>query len=297
MPMVSAYCATGAHARGRRPDVVVASVCGMSSDALKSTASAAKDSRALRTLARAGYAVLGVVHIIIGAIAISVAVGAGGGQADQSGAMQQIARVPFGVVVLWVIVLGLAALGIWKIVEAFLERDPDTKKRWGHRVTKLGTALAYFAIAVTALVYALGGRSDSSESTTSFSATLLATPGGVVLLILIGLIVLGVGVAFIVRGIRKDFEKHVALPSGALGAGIRTLGMVGYVAKGIAVAVVGVLFVIGAIAHDPERTGGLDTALKSLAELPFGQVILWLVGAGLILYGVYCFARARYGRL
>ncbi len=240
---------------------------------------------------------LGVVHVVIGAIAISVAIGGGGGRADQSGAMEQIARVPFGVVVLWVIVLGLAALGIWKIVEAFLERDSDAKKRWGHRVTKVGTAIAYFAIAATALVYALGGRSDSSQSTTSLSASVLAAPGGVVLLVLVGLVVLGVGVAFFVRGIRKDFEQHLSLPAGKAGDGIRVLGTAGYVAKGIAVAVVGVLFALAALTHDPDKAGGLDAALKTLAELPFGQVILWLVGAGLILYGLFCFARARYERL
>lgn len=269
----------------------------MSTDALKSSASAAQDSPVFRALARVGYVVLGIVHLIIGAIAISVAVGAGGGEADQGGAMQQISRLPFGVVVLWVIVLGLVALGIWRIAEAFLERDPDTRKRWARRVKEIGTALAYFAIAATAIVYALGGSSDSSESTTTFSATLLSTPGGVVLLVLIGLVILGVGVAFVVRGIRKDFEKHLALPAGALGTGVRTLGMVGYVAKGIAVAIVGVLFVVAAFTHDAEKAGGLDAALKSLADLPFGQVILWLVGAGLVVYGVYCFARARYARL
>ena len=73
--------------------------------------------------------------------------------------------------------------------------------------------------------------------------------------------------------------------------------MVGYVAKGVAIAVVGVLFVVAAVTHDPEKAGGLDAALKSLAALPFGQVILWIVGAGLVVYGVYCFARARYARL
>ena len=269
----------------------------MNPETLKSTASAAQRSPTFRILARAGYVVLGLVHIIIGAIAISVAVGSGGGEADQGGAMEQISRVPFGTVVLWLIVLGLVALGVWQIAEAFLERDPDTKKKWGRRVKEVGTALAYFAIGGTALVYALGGRSDSSQSTTTFSATLLANPGGVVLLVLVGLVILGVGVAFVVRGIRKDFEKHLSLPAGKLGDGIRTLGIVGYVAKGIAIAVVGVLFVVAAVTHDPEKAGGLDAALKSLAALPFGQVILWLVGAGLVIYGIYCFARARYARL
>ena len=269
----------------------------MNPDTLKSTASTAQRSRTFRTMARVGYVVLGLVHLIIGAIAISVAVGAGGGEADQGGAMEQISRVPFGTVVLWVIVLGLAALGAWQIAEAFLEHDPDTKKKWGRRVKEVGTALAYFAIAATALVYALGGTSDSSESTQSFSATLLSSPGGVVLLVLVGLVILGVGVAFVVRGIRKDFEKQLSLPAGRAGDAVRVLGMVGYVAKGVAVAVVGVLFVVAAVTHDPEKAGGLDAALKSLSALPFGQVILWLVGAGLVVYGVYCFARARYARL
>ena len=269
----------------------------MNPESLTSTASAAQRSRTFQILARVGYVVLGLVHLIIGAIAISVAVGAGGGEADQSGAMEQISRVPFGTVVLWVIVIGLAALGVWQIAEAFLEHDPDTKKKWGRRVKEVGTALAYFALAATAVVYALGGTSDSSQSTQSFSATLLSSPGGVVLLVLVGLVVLGVGIAFVVRGIRKDFEKQLSLPAGRAGDAVRVLGMVGYIAKGVAIAVVGVLFVVAAITHDPEKAGGLDAALKSLAALPFGQVILWLVGAGLVVYGVYCFARARYARL
>src|SRR5690349_9558354 len=96
----------------------------MEPDTIKATASAAQGSRPFRALARTGYVVLGIVHLVIGVIAISVAVGPGGGEADQSGAMEQIVRLPFGVVVLWIIVLGLAALGVWQIAEAFLEHDP-----------------------------------------------------------------------------------------------------------------------------------------------------------------------------
>ncbi len=244
-----------------------------------------------------GYVVLGVVHIIIGAIAISVAVGAGGGEADQGGAMEQISRVPFGTVVLWVIVLGLAALGVWQIAEAFLERDPDTKKKWGRRVKEVGTALAYFAIGATALVYALGGTSDSSQSTTDLQRDPARDSGR-----------RGAARARRARhpGRRRRVRRarhpqglrEAPVPAaGRAGDGIRVLGTVGYIAKGVAVAVVGVLFVVAALTHDPEKAGGLDAALKSLAALPFGQVILWLVGAGLVVYGVYCFARARYARL
>ena len=262
----------------------------------KSAARAAENSKVFRTLARVGYVVLGIVHIVIGLIAIFIVIG-GGGEADQGGAMEQIRNTPAGVLLLWLIAVGLFALAIWQIAEAFLERDPDTKKKWGYRVKFIGTAVAYIAIAWTALVYALGGQSDSSESSQTFAAKMLATPAGVAILVVVGLIVGAIGVAFIVRGLTRAFEKHLALPGGSVAKGIVTFGVVGYVAKGIAVAVAGILFVVAALTHDPEKAGGLDSALHALAALPFGAVILWVVGAGLVIYGVFCFARARYAKM
>ncbi|BDV32329.1 DUF1206 domain-containing protein [Microbacterium terricola] len=262
----------------------------------KSVARATEGSTPFRVLARIGYVVLGILHIVIGVIAISIANG-GGGDADQGGAMEQIQKAPAGRVLLWVIVIGLTALAIWQIADAFLERDPDTKKKWGHRLKYVGTAVAYIAIAITALVYALGGRSDSQGSSQTFSAKVLASPAGVFLLVLVGLIVGAIGIAFIVRGFTRAFEKHLDLPAGTAHRGIVTFGVVGYVAKGIAIAVTGILFIVAAFTHDPKAAGGLDAALHTLAGLPFGPIILWIVGAGLVIYGIFCFARARYARM
>lgn len=262
----------------------------------KGAARAAQDSTAFRIVARIGYVVLGILHIVIGVIAISIATG-GGGEADQGGALEQIRSAPMGVALLWIIALGLFALAIWQIAEAFLERNPDTKKKWAYRIKYIGTAAVYIAIAVTAVIFATGGQSDSSQSTQSFSAQLLATPGGVFLLVLVGLIVLGIGIAFIVRGITRAFEKHLDLPPDPARKGIVTFGVVGYIAKGIAIGVAGVLFIVAAVTANPEQAGGLDAALHTLAGLPFGQIILWIVGAGLVIYGLFCFARARYARM
>ncbi|QKJ18358.1 DUF1206 domain-containing protein [Microbacterium hominis] len=263
----------------------------------KSAARTAQDSTAFRVVARVGYVVLGILHIIIGAIAVSIAIGGGGGEADQGGAMEQIRQTPLGVALLWAIVLGLVALAIWQIAEAVLERDSDAKKKWGHRIKMVGTAIVYLAIAWTALVYALGGSSDSSETSQTFTAQLMATPGGVFLVALVGLVVLGIGIAFIVRGLTRAFEKYLALPPEPARKGIVTFGVVGYVAKGIAIGVAGILFVVAALTHNPEQAGGLDAALHTLAGLPFGPVILWIVGAGLVIYGIFCFARARYAKM
>ena len=262
-----------------------------------STARAAQDSKTFRVLARVGYVVLGILHILIGGIAISIATGGGGGSADQGGALQQIQQTPAGIFLLWLIVLGLLALAVWQVAEAIVESDPDAKKKWAHRIKSAGTAVAYLAIGATALVYALGGQSQSSQSSQSFSAQLLSAPAGVVLLVLVGLVVAAIGIAFIVRGATKAFMTQLAPPSGTARRGIEAFGIAGYIAKGIAIGVAGVLFVVAALTHDPETAGGLDSALRALAGLPFGVVILWVVGAGLVLYGLFCIARARYARM
>lgn len=266
-----------------------------------SAARAAQDSTAFRIVARIGYVVLGIVHIVIGLLAITVATG-GGAEADQGGAMEQIRNAPLGLALLWIIAIGLFALAIWQIAEAFLVRDADDKKKWGYRIKFVGTAVAYIAIAITAFVYAMGGQTDSSDQSTTLSAQLLATPGGVFLLVLIGLVIAGIGVAFVVRGITRAFEKNLALPSGGeaergAAKGILVFGTVGYVAKGIAVGVAGILFIVAALTNDPSAAGGLDAGLHALAALPFGPIILWIVGAGLVVYGVFCFARARYAKM
>ncbi len=199
----------------------------------------AQDSRALEGAARVGYVVLGLLHLLIGVIAVSIATGSGGDSADQSGALQQVRDAPLGTALLWAIVVGLAALAVWQIAEAIVERDPDAKKRWAHRAKFVGTAVAYIAIAATAFTLATGGSSESAESSKTLSAQILAMPGGVALLVVVGLGVAVIGVAFIVRGLTRAFEKHMSIPGGTAGRGIRAFGMVGYVAKGIAVGVAG----------------------------------------------------------
>ncbi|MEV8250281.1 DUF1206 domain-containing protein [Microbacterium sp. NPDC076768] len=263
---------------------------------VKHAARVAKESSVFRRVARVGFVVLGLIHIIIGSIAISIAAGASG-DADQDGAMEQIRQNPFGGILLLSIAVGLFALAVWQVASAFLASDPEEKKKWGRRIRLFGVALAYLVIAGMAFTYALGGSADSEESSKTLSATVLAAPGGMIVLIIIGLTVAGVGIGFIVGGFTRSFEKLLDLPSGAAGKGIVTLGVIGYFGKGIAVTVTGVLFVAAAVTQDPEKGAGLDAALHSLLALPFGPLLLGAVGVGLAVYGVFCVARSRYARM
>lgn len=263
----------------------------------KRTANEAQDSTAVRTLARFGFAANGLVHLLIGGIALGVARG-GGGEADQTGALSALAAQPGGVVVLWVCAIGLLGLALWGVLEVFLVSPGDSAaETWGKRAKEAAKAIVYAALGVTTLRFAMGGSSSSSQSSESASAQVLQAPGGVVLLVIVGLAILVVGGVFVYRGVTKRFLKNIATPAGTTGTVVTWLGIVGYAAKGVVLAVLGVLVILAAVQHDPSQAGGLDEALKSLVELPFGVPLLSGVAVGLIAYGVFCFARARWPRL
>ncbi|RKR73331.1 DUF1206 domain-containing protein [Frondihabitans australicus] len=258
----------------------------------------ATTSRPFRAAARSGFAVNGLLHVLIGILAIRIATGNGGsGQADQSGALRQIASVPAGVVVLWVLVVGLVALAGWHVVQIVHSRGQELDHPFWHRVTLASKAVVFLAIGLTAFTFARGGSTDSTKSSKTLSARILAAPGGELLLIVIGLAIVGVGVYFVVRGVTAKFRKELDLPGGTIGSAVTVLGFVGFIAKGVALAVVGILFVVAAWTFDPQKATGLDGALQSLAGLPFGRVILFVVGAGVVCYGLYLGARARWGKL
>jgi len=265
------------------------------SSSARSAASRLQDNRAFQFAARAGFAVNGLLHLLIGGIALGVAFGSGG-EADQGGALQGLASTPGGVFVLWVVAIGLIALGLFQVLETVLVRGTD-KEAWVDRAKQGGKAIAYLAIGISAASVALGSGGDSSGQTQSITATLLSTPGGVVLVVLLGVGVLAVGVYFVVKGVKKKFLEDISAPAGKTGRSITTLGRVGYIAKGVAISVVGILFCVAAFTSDPSEATGLDGALKSLADLPLGPAILTVVALGLMAYGVYCFARAKYARL
>ena len=261
----------------------------------RSAATRLQNNHALQLMARVGHAVNGLLHILIGGIALGVAFGSGG-QADQGGALTQLASSPGGVFLLWVVTIGLWALGLFEILETL--RVPGSgKDAWMKRAKEAGKAIAYLAIGFTAFTFATGGTSSSSGQSQGLTAQLLASPGGVFLVVLLGLGVIAIGVYFVMKGTKKKFLEDVDLPAGKTGRSVTTLGRVGYISKGIAIGVVGILFCIAAFTHDPSEATGLDGALKTLAALPLGTVILAVIALGLIAYGIYCFARAKYARL
>ncbi|MGC5167795.1 DUF1206 domain-containing protein [Luteimicrobium sp. DT211] len=261
----------------------------------RDTARSIRGGAAMHAGARAGFVAAGVVHILLGVVALGVAFG-GGGSADQSGALAALRSEPGGPVLLWVVVLALWALSLFLLLSAALVRGTG-KSAWYHRGKYASTGIAYLAVGLTGVGVARSGSSSSAGKTRAWSARLLDAPGGKALLVVVALVVLGVAVYFVMKGATHGYRKDISVPAGLAGRAVEALATVGYVAKGVALAVVAVLTGVAALTSDPQKSAGLDGALKSLAGLPFGVVLLVVVAAGLVAYGCYFFARARYARL
>lgn len=259
-------------------------------DKAQSAAASAEDHPAADWVTTAGQFANGLVHVMIGVLAFGIAFGAGG-SADQSGAMRALQQTPFGGIALWAVGIAMVALAVHAVVSAIAASRSDGKEAVGNA----GRAIAYAAVGSTALVYAVGGSSDGEQSTESLTSTLMGNPLGLLLVGAIGLVVAGIGLYFLVKGVRQKFRKEVAPPR-RFRRLVGVLGTTGYVAKGVAVIVVGALFVMAAVQHDAEEAGGLDGALQSLTTVPGGVIVLIGIAVGLLLYGAYCFARGAWPR-
>ena len=262
---------------------------------LRRAARTAGDSKLLEIPARAGFAASGLIQLLIGALAIQLGA-AHVGEADQSGALDEVAKIPGGFIVLWIAAAGLFALALWLLTEAVLVRAGSARDRWLARGEHLGKAVAYGVLGLSALAFADGHPTHASTATRQASAGILATPGGQLLLGVLGLATGAVGVHFLVKGIRRGFRQDIHVPSGAAGRGIVVLGTVGYLAKGVVVVLAGVAFLLAAVRTQPATATGLAGGLGALQELPFGGVVIVVLGLGLIASGVYNMARAWLAR-
>ncbi|MEO5663448.1 MAG: DUF1206 domain-containing protein [Nocardioides sp.] len=257
-------------------------------DSAKAAAAKAGDHPVVEWGARLGYGANGVLHVLLAFLTAQVALGGGGKQASQSGALATLAEEPLGQVLLWVLAVGFVLLALWQLTELVTQEEVFDKAKAG------GKLVLYAALAWTSFTFASGGRSSSNDQTKDFTATLMDAPAGQLLVGLLGVGVLGIAGYHVYKGWKKKFLEDLQEHPGQWAV---VAGQIGYIAKGIALVAVGILFLTAAIQHRAGKATGLDGALRSMLDLPFGPVILIGIAVGLVAYAVYSFARARYARV
>ncbi|QRI78781.1 DUF1206 domain-containing protein [Rhodococcus sp. PSBB066] len=249
--------------------------------------------------ARAGFVVSGIVHLIIGYIAIRLALGGAAGTADQSGAMTELAAKPGGIAALWVGVVAFAIMGLWRLAEAALgsssRPDADSKKSEVlDRLKALSLAVVYFAFAFSAFGFARGSGKSSSGQSAGITARLMQTTAGTIVLLAGALVIIAVGGYHVYKGVSRSFLDDLEGTTSPL---VRRLGMVGYIAKGLAIAAIGLLVILAVSQSEPGKATGLDGAFKTVGAQPYGAALLIAAGVGIITYGLYSFAMARYAKM
>ncbi|MEV4318432.1 DUF1206 domain-containing protein [Actinocrispum sp. NPDC049592] len=254
-----------------------------------------RHSKPVEVLGRIGMACYGVVHILVAWLAIQVVFG-DSEQTDQKGAVAALAETPIGPVLLWALAIGLFAYGLWQLLMVISGYGWIIKKR--KRITRKIGAGARGVVGVAIGVYAVqlatgSGSSGGSSNDKSREATaaLMSAPAGVVLVGIAALVIIGVAIAAVRKGVKQSFVED--LNEAKLPKIAKPMGTAGYCAKGVSYAIIGILVGIAAIDANPNEAGGLDAALKTLQQQTFGDVLLFIVAIGFAAFGVYCFAAAR----
>ena len=190
---------------------------------------------------------------------------------------------------LWVCVVGFLLLAVWQLFEAALGHGETSD-----RLKAAAKGVTYLFFAWTTFKVGQGASSSAEQQTEDFTAGLMGSPGGRLLVGVVGLVVLGIAGYHVYKGWTKKFLEDLREHPGDWAV---TAGRVGYIAKGVALVIVGFFFLVAAWQADPDKAQGLDGALKTVKDQPFGPFLLTLVAAGIAAYGVYSFARSRYARV
>ncbi|MET9217438.1 DUF1206 domain-containing protein [Streptomyces sp. NPDC088197] len=261
----------------------------------------AADSKAVAVAGRAGFAARGVIYILVGALAVRIAFSdAGGQQADRGGALAEIAHKPFGDVLLWLLGIALAGMALWRLSEAaFGQAGPDGDKPT-KRAMAAGRCVFYAFVSYSVLAYAAGEKSSGSGSTDKrtddVTAKVLDWPGGQWIVAVAGVAVFCVGVWIAVRALMRKFHKHLKMGqmSRRQRQAVDFLGMFGGTARGVLFATAGGFAVAAAVKHQAGKSKGMDDTLRSFADTPVGPWLLVLIAVGLIAFGLFSWANARW---
>src|SRR4051794_22624734 len=243
-------------------------------------------------LARLGYAVRGILYMTVGLLAFLLATGRGGATTDKNGTIAAIGSQPFGKLLLVIIAVGLVGYSLWGFVRAIfdpLKRGTDPKgiaQRLGYVVS--GISYGLLVIPTVRFIMGDGGSGGSSQGAQDLTAKLMSQPFGVWLVGLIGLIGIGGGLGQIFQAVKADFKKDLKFHemNGREQEFAIRVGRFGMAARGVVFAMLGFFVVQAALQHDPKQAKGVDGALQTLLQQPYGPWLMGIVALGLVSFGV-----------
>ena len=260
----------------------------------------------VETLTRIGFGARGLIYLVMGVMAFEVSQGGRSSPADQQGALAVIGSQPLGHILLFIVMIGLAGYSLWSIIRAVF--DPlhlgSDLKGLVQRMWFVSSAATYGSLILPTYGYLFGGtqpahNGDQTAKTQQFASIVMSKPWGRWAVGIVGILIIGVGLAQIYQGFSHKFDKQFQLYDldHEQKIWIERLGRIGTVARGIVFALTGVFLALAAYHFDPEKARGIDGSLMALLQQPFGPWLLGIVGLGLMAFGVYSITGAAWFRL
>lgn len=256
--------------------------------------------KAIDKMARFGYGARGVIYLIIGGLAVLAAVNARGQTTDSKGALRFILELPFGLgqTLLAVIALGLASYAVWRFIQGVWDVDNHGHDLKGLviRAARLISSGVNLTLGFLAVSLILGWSTGGGKGTQGWTALLLSLPWGRWAVVIIGLIVIGVGIAHMIKAWKAKFERRFKVDRRKL-TWITPVCRFGLVARGVVFLIIGGFFIIAALEFNSGKARGFQGALAALENQPYGPWLLGVLAAGLIAFGVYGILEAIYRRI
>lgn len=254
----------------------------------------------IQWLARIGYAARGVVYLLIGYLALQAAISSAGSPEDSSGALRVLMEQPLGRVLLALVAIGLAGWVLWRLFQAVAdpEHEGTGAKGMARRTGYLVSAVLHAALAVEAvrLMRGSGGGEGGEAAADHWTGMLMSQPAGRLLVAAVGGVIVAFGVVELIRAYRAGFRRDLDL-SALSAAGQRRVvlfGRLGIAARAVVFGIIGWFLLRAALQYDPREARGFETALRTLQEQGYGGWLLGAVGVGLLCYGLFELAEARY---
>ncbi len=246
---------------------------------------------------RTGYAGRGLVYVVVAGFSL-YAIWQGGDAQGTSEALSQLETSTGGGILLILIFLGMLCYMVWRLLDSAFDLENYGSDGEGTiaRIGMIVTGLIHGALGVLALTVLLGsgGQSGGGGGSTIGRTTgwLLSQPFGPYLVGAVALVTIGAGLYYLKKAFAEDYRKflranHFTMNwNWALKAGVA--------AQGVAVTVIGGLFMAAALQADPSKAGGVGQAFEWISGQTHGRLLVSALCLGLAAFAFFCFVNAAY---